>query len=771
MRHIPSKLSGAVPPWLSSLRVKVPILAAAAALIMLCALALVSFRSAENILLDGIKARFLAIQQTRADDLAGWFAEQKHTLEIHAGDSLFQDALFEFDSIWSKDRSGTRAQLVEDYITANPHPPQEREKLNAGAGQKLYARAHSQYHPQLRKIMQREGLADIYLVNLDGDVVYSVTKGAGFAADLASGPLSDSGLGRAWNRAIKAKGTPVVFEDFVPFRPTGRQAGFFATKITGMGMTIGIVVLRVEPSALSEVLSKGRQPGDGVRTRLIGADARVRASSDGRVGGDISDMGAMVRRVLAGDSISFARHHGATGPARLVSMRPFSALAGNWALVTDIPVDRAMTPVTKLRGMLLWVVAAFGIGAVALGVVFSRILTAPILRLQQRVAALRDGDLDSDVPSRSRRDEIGRLAGDLEALRQKLARAAEQEREAAQQAQEVRRQERAAQQEAREQKRVVELLSATISRLEKGDLTARVEDEVPPRYEVLRSGLNAAISRLCDAMVSIAQSAGTIDVNARGIETSLDLVHDQAESQAGDLAGTAAALKHLTQSVSETADNTVSAERGMKAAIDEVHRSEDTVNEARRMMEEISASAERVLSVTSLIDSVAFQTNLLALNAGIEAARAGEAGKGFAVVATEVRALAERTAQAARDINSQLDSNSRVIMAATDTVTRLAELFTGMIADLGASCDSIAAITGAAQEQSLNIQQIDDALSRLDTAVQENTARMGDVHAAGVTMAGEAARLRGLAAEFQTVTTPFPDAAAPGATSDQRNVA
>ena len=122
MRDLLVKLKGVMPRFGASLRVKVPVLVAGAAVAMLCAPALVSFQSARSILSDGIETRFVALLQARSDGLADWFAAQEREILIQAGNSLVQDALFEFDSVWLKDKEETRTQLISDYVTNNPNP-------------------------------------------------------------------------------------------------------------------------------------------------------------------------------------------------------------------------------------------------------------------------------------------------------------------------------------------------------------------------------------------------------------------------------------------------------------------------------------------------------------------------------------------------------------------------------------------------------------------------------------------------------------------------
>ena len=749
MQQFLSWVKKTLPANAASLRVKVPVLVAITAVAMLCAPALVAFQSARGILQDGVEQRFADLLQARSDSLGDWFATQERELSIQAGNSLVQDALFEFDSIWVRDKEKSRTQLLADYVDNNPHPEGERHLLDAGEMHKTYARAHRHYHPMFRNLMDDGGYGDIYLINLEGDVVYSTAKRLGFAGNLVDGPLADSGLGRVYRAAADGPAGGVVYDDFSLYEPSDTPSGFIATQVIGMGTMIGVMAFQIPTETLAGVLAKGMSPDSNMRVVLVGLEGRVRAASDDLPFGAELGLDGMDDQALTGSSVSFQQRNRGNISV-LGAALPFSAQGLSWILAAEIPLSEAMVPVARLRTTLLLVVAVFGVAAAVLGMLFSRVLTRPILQMQIRVSDLREGDLDSEMPSRGRRDEIGNLAADLEQLRLQLQRAKYQERQAAEQARAVRQQELEAQEDAREQRRAVELLSRAISQLEQGDLTARVQNDFPAKYDILRAGLNAAISRLESVIDSISDSAGTIDGSARGIALSMEGVRGEAESQASDLAETAAAVTQLSNSVADAAKSTLRAEKGMQATIGDVQRNKNTVSEARRIMEDIAASADRILSVTTMIDSVAFQTNLLALNASVEAARAGEAGKGFGVVAAEVRDLAERTGQAARDIKQQLDGNALVIGEGTEAVCRLSEFFSRMIEELDNASESIASISAVAQEQSDRIRQIDNAVSRIDAKTRDNAGRVGEVHQAGVTMVNEAARLRELAGGFRT---------------------
>ena len=606
---------------------------------------------------------------------------------------------------------------------------------------------HVQYHPFFVKLAEAGGFSDVLLVGLDGDVIYSVRKDADFATNLMSGPWAGTALARAYRNAMEADGGTVIYEDYAPYAARdGAAVSFFATKvISRVGSAIGVIVIQTQPELLGAVMKKGQDLEGQLDASLIGADGRLRSSTllaDGMT--DLPDppQSDALQQVLAGQSYDYGIELGSNGVEYLVSMRPLSYFGLTWALKARVPLEAAVAPVAELRQSLLVLITVFAAAAALLGFGLSRFLTQPILLLQHRVAAMRENDLETEVPSQARQDEIGHLACDLEDLRVKLRQAAELEE--------------AEHKKAEDQKRVVDALSDAISHLERGELTVRIEEVFPQQYEILRTGLNNAVSQQAEAISTLLGTASTIDTTAVQIEQSMDTVRRQAEKQAAQLEESSSALKDLTGLVSNTADNTVSASDGMQRTIKLATKNEDVANNAKEAMTEISASASKVLDVTSLIDTIAFQTNLLALNASVEAARAGSAGRGFSVVASEVRALAERTASAASEINDILDQNAQVISEGTKMVGDVSAFFEVMNRELEDASQSLKAIAEATQEQSESIRQIDNTVSWLDQVTQENVTMMAEVHQSGVAMAGEAAHLRETADMFTT----SPEAAA-----------
>ena len=223
----------------------------------------------------------------------------------------------------------------------------------------------------------------------------------------------------------------------------------------------------------------------------------------------------------------------------------------------------------------------------------------------------------------------------------------------------------------------------------------------------------------------------------------------RTEHAAGNLEETAAAMEQLTATVRHSADSALQANQLAASAGAVARRGGEVVAQVVTTMDEINASSRRIADITGVIDGIAFQTNILALNAAVEAARAGEQGRGFAVVATEVRSLARRSAESAREIKALIGVSVDKVEAGARLVVQAGSTMDEIVASVQRVGDMIAEITAAATEQSAGIGQVNVAVTQLDQMTQQNAALVEESAAAAESLREQAQRLSGVVATFR----------------------
>lgn len=303
------------------------------------------------------------------------------------------------------------------------------------------------------------------------------------------------------------------------------------------------------------------------------------------------------------------------------------------------------------------------------------------------------------------------------------------------------------------QNAVVAALGQALDSLAQGDLVSRLAVEVPAEFQKLKDDFNNAVGILEQTMSRVTAATDGIRGGSDEIGVAADDLSRRTEQQAASLEETAAALDEITSTVRRSAAGAKQASEVVAGAKSDAERSGVVVDQAVAAMGEIETSSREIGNIIGVIDEIAFQTNLLALNAGVEAARAGEAGRGFAVVAQEVRALAQRSADAAKEIKTLIGASTRQVEAGVGLVGQTGQALRGIVAKVAEIDTLIVQISASAQEQATGLHQVNTAVNQMDQVTQQNAAMVEQTTAATHALKGQTAELVALISAFQVGTS------------------
>ena len=296
---------------------------------------------------------------------------------------------------------------------------------------------------------------------------------------------------------------------------------------------------------------------------------------------------------------------------------------------------------------------------------------------------------------------------------------------------------------------VTEDLAAMLESLSQGDLSRRIDKPYEGVFLRLKDDFNGTVQKLSEIVRRINGAAESIAAASREIaDGSLDL-SERTEQQASSLEETAASMEELGATVRSNADN---AQRANGMATDARGAAESggaVASSAIEAMMRIEASSRRITDIIGVIDEIAFQTNLLALNAAVEAARAGDAGRGFAVVAQEVRNLAQRSAQASKEIKGLILDSDAQVKDGVELVKKAGDALEGIVSGVQQVAGLIAEMASASSEQAAALDEINATVSQMDEMTQKNAALVEETTAAAQAMAGQANDLKGLIGFFK----------------------
>lgn len=607
-----------------------------AGVVPIVTIAIMSIKKADDALLKEAFAKLSAVQHIKKDQILNYFDARMKLLDDVRMNLRFTGGL-----------------------------PLFKEAFQLGINSPQYKKLIEKREKGFAIFMENFGFYDVFLIDADGNVVYTVAKESDLGANMNDAAWRNTGLGRAYAQSKKGH----TFIDFAGYGPSNEAASFIATGLyNGDGEFIGSAAFQVSVGDINTIMQERSGMGATGETYLVGQDKRMRSDSyldpkshsvTASFAGNIKENGVdtyATQQAFSGKegAAIIDDYHGGT----VLSVYSPLKLPGNvtWAIMAEIEFDEVEKPINALQASITWLGIIVGL-LIGLGAFFfARTIAEPIKKVGDAAQLIADGDLTVDVDI-YQEDEVGQLA---EVFRVMVANL----------------------------QKMVQELSNNASTLSNSAVEfSSISEQMLGSSETM----NVKTTTVASAAEEINVNMSTISSASTESSESINII--------------ATSTEQMTTMASEIAQNTSKARKVATDAVTSVSTALDKVSN-------LGTTANDIGKVVDVILEIAEQTKLLALNATIEAARAGEAGKGFAVVANEVKELAKQTNDAVEDIQQKI----MAIQSSTGTTIDQIKGIDGVISEVN---EIVGTIATAVEEQSTTTKDIAGNISIAATRIQD----------------------------------------------------
>lgn len=548
----------------------------------------------------------------------------------------------------------------------------------------------------LLKYVDVLGYRDLLLLSADkGHIIYSVKKGPELGTNIKKNFDEKNPVAALWRKVLETKS--VAFQDFTPYRYRDNSPRFFigAPVFNLRGDAVAVVVLELSGKTINNIMSQRSGLGKTGETYLVGQDDLMRSNSY------LDSKRYSVTNAFANPTSNQAKSigidaalSGETGSKLIDSYLGLEVLSAyapikfegvTWAIIAEKSRSEAFAAVSEIKWIILFSMLITAVIIIAIGVVLSRSITRPILKMTEIVNHLATGNVRKRTNIK-RSDELGDMASSLDHFAGELE----------------------------------TVFVGSLEKISKGDLTSNLTSN--GQQDVITNALIKTNSDLKSIVTDISGYTHSIVEQSNKVMLSSETILSNTESSEQSVQSISAAIVEVNEQVKITANTAKQADELSQKAKQSATLGSDLVSKTVSAMNDIREASSNISSILSAMEDIANQTNLLALNAAIEAARAGETGRGFAVVADEVRALAAQSTKAANETAKLIEVVVEKTQVGAEVSENSSESLKEIVDSIEVVCNLMGDIATASEEQARTIDDTSNNLNRIAAKNVETTS-------------------------------------------------